>query len=129
MYGPERIVERRYYVKKAQLVPRRDQLTSTTDLTESGIKARQLSGVSSMSGCSQCSSTAPDFLENLRNESTLLRNEIGELKTEIEYLQTSQETFFEQFKMQFQPKANSVTTLQSLSKNEFFVRSISIIWI
>ncbi len=108
--GVERIVERRYYVKKPKLVSKRDQLTSTSDLKEYGKKNRQLSNVSSVTAattCSQCSSSTPTYVENLREQSDSLRNEISELKSEIEHLQTSQQEFFQQLKIHFQSKTVS----------------------
>jgi len=106
VYGVERIIERRYYVKKPKLVPRRDQITSTSDLIGYKKKNRQLSGVSSVTAATTCSctSSAPTYVENLRNQSDSLRNEIGELKNEIEQLQTSQQQFFQQFRTFFESK-------------------------
>jgi hypothetical protein len=121
VYGVERIIERRYYVKKPKLVSKRDQLTSTNDLTRSGKKNRQFSGVSSItaaSTCSQCSLSTPTYVENLREQSDSLRHEIRELKNEIEQLQTSQQEFFQQLQTHFQPKTN-FTTAQNSSKDYF----------
>ncbi len=105
-YGAERIIERRYYVKKSKSVSKCDQLTSTSDLTVYEKKNRQLSGVSSVTAATTCSctSSASTYVENLRNQSDSLRNEIGELKNEIEQLQTSQQQFFQQFQTFFQSK-------------------------
>ncbi|CAF4231608.1 unnamed protein product [Rotaria socialis] len=47
-YGPERIIERRYYINKAASLSKRNQLTSTTDLTKYREKTRLISRVSSL---------------------------------------------------------------------------------
>lgn len=110
-YGIERIIERRYYVKKTNSTPKRDQLTSTSDLTGSEKKNRQLSGVSSITAatsCSGCSTSAPTYVENLREQSDALRSEIGQLKNEIEHLQTSQQQFFQQFQTHFQTTSTTL---------------------
>jgi len=109
-YGIERIIERRYYVRKPKSLSKCDQLTSTSDLTGYGKKNRQLSGVSSVTAATTCScrSSTPTYVENLRDQSDSLRNEIGELKSEIEQLQTSQQEFFQQFRTFFQSKTGSL---------------------
>jgi TolA-binding protein len=123
--GVERIIERRYYVKKSRSALRRDRVTSTSDLKGYGKKNRQLSGVSSATAatttCSQCSSSTPTYVENLRNQSDTLHNEISELKNEIEHLQTSQEQFFQQLRTQFQLKTNSTTIPQNSGIKIFFL--------
>lgn len=105
-YGVERIIERRYYVKKPRLAPRRNQLTSTSDLTTTGSKNRLHSGVSTFTAattvCSQCQSTTPTYVEDLRDQSDTLRNEISGLKNEIEQLQVSQQEFFQHLEKHFQ---------------------------
>ena len=119
-YGVERIIERRYYVRKPRLTSKRNQLTSTTDLTGDGRKHRQYSGVSSATAattvCSRCSSSTPTYVENLREQSDALRNEIGDLKNEIEHLQTSQQGFFEQLQKHFQAKPGT-TTMPNFGKD------------
>jgi hypothetical protein len=116
-YGVERIVERRYYVKKPPLISKRDQLTSTSDLTVFAKKTRQISGVSSSltaaSTCSQCTSSTPTFIGDLRDQSHSLRHEISELKSEVEQLQISQKEFFQQVQTQFQSKTGFTTTTSS----------------
>ncbi len=105
-------------MKKPKLVSKRDQLTSTSDLTGSGKKHRQLSGVSTVTAattCSQCSSSAPTYVENLREQSDTLRHEIGDLKNEIEQLQTSQQELFQQLRTYFQSKPDR--TITTLSQN------------
>jgi TolA-binding protein len=124
--GVERIVERRYYVKKSKLTPKHDQLTSTTDLTGNGKKYRQLSGVSTLTAttteCSQCSSSTPTYVENLQNQSNSLRNEISGLKGDIEQLQTSQQKFFRQLQTQFQSKTVvTPTAAQNPGKKDYFL--------
>ncbi len=123
-YGVERIVERRYYVKKPRLASKRDQLTSTSDLTGYGKKNRQYSAVSSVTAastiCSQCSASTPTYIENLRDQSDTLRSEINDLKNEIEQLQTSQQEFFQQLKTHFQSKPDSTITSLNLGKDQFF---------
>ncbi|CAF1064750.1 unnamed protein product [Rotaria sordida] len=123
VYGVERIVERRYYVKKPKPVSKRNQITSTDDFKEYERKIRQLSGESSVTEAttvttatsySQCSSSTPTYVESLRNQSVLLRDEISELKDEIQQLQTSQKEFFEQLKLQSQSSINSTTASQNL---------------
>lgn len=91
---------------------RRDQLTSTSDLTGYGKKNRQYSGVSSITAattttmCSRCSSSTPTYVENLRDQSDTLRTEISGLKNEIEQLQASQQELFQQLRGHFQSKSN-----------------------
>ncbi|CAF3185988.1 unnamed protein product [Rotaria sp. Silwood2] len=136
-YGVERIIERRYYVKKLKEMPKCNQITSTDDLKEFTKRNRQLSGISSVAtttatSYSQCSSSTPTFIENIRNQSNLLRDEISELKDDIEQLQTSQQEFFQQLKVQLQPNINStiksenivrpivVSPKQSLEKKSLF---------
>ncbi len=117
VYSVERIIERRYYVKKPKLVPRRDQITSTSDLIGYKKKNRQLSGVSTVTEvttCSQCSTLTPTYVENLREQSDSLRNQISELRDEIEQLQTSQQQFFQQLQTHFQSKPTSSNSGEDL---------------
>ncbi|CAF1560570.1 unnamed protein product, partial [Adineta steineri] len=111
IYGVERIVERRYYVKKAPSLPKRDQLTSTGDLTQlTGKNKRLLSGDSSITAatsCSRCSSSTPTFVETLRDQSDTLRHDISELRCEIEQLQSSQQEFIEQLQSQLKLRTDS----------------------
>jgi hypothetical protein len=115
-HAVERIVERRYYVKKVPTKPKRDQLTSTTDLTASGKKNRLLSGMSSVtatsSACSHCLSSTPTYIENLREQSDSLRHGFTELKNEIEHLLSSQQDFFQQLEARIpvQPSTQVTTT-------------------
>lgn len=122
-YAVERIVERRYYVKKSRLGSKRDQLTSTSDLTVYGRKNRQYSGVSSVTTattiCSQCSTSTPTYIENLRDQSDTLRNEINGLKNEIEQLQTSQQEFFQQLRTHFQSKPDATITPLNFGRSQF----------
>lgn len=123
----ERIVERRYYVKKSKSLSKSDQLTSTSDLSRylhhHGRKHRQHSGVSSTnegsgSSCSGCSSSAsnPSYVEQLRQQSDSLKEEIRNLKSEIEHLHVSQDKFFAQFKSQLPAKPESRRSSQSSGK-------------
>ncbi|CAF4666674.1 unnamed protein product [Rotaria sp. Silwood1] len=132
-YGLERIIERRYYVRKPQQISKRNQLTSTDDLKEYIKKPRQLSGVSSvtvdtaLTSNSQYTSTTPTYLEEIHNQSNLLRDEISELKDEIERLQTSQQDFFEQLKLQFQSNnINSTTKTKNLVPSKTSSRKSSL---
>lgn len=122
VYGPERIVERRYYIRNSASLPKRDQFTSTTDLRLCGSKIRQLSGESSITAptiYSQCSASTPTYAENLRYQSDILRNEINVLKHEIGQLQASQERFFTQIETQFQSNINPATATETLGKHYF----------
>lgn len=98
-------------MKKPRLAPRRHQLTSTSDLTTVGSKVRLNSGVSTFTAattvCSQCQSTTPTYVEDLRDQSDTLRNEISGLKNEIEQLQTTQQEFFQRLEKHFQSKVTS----------------------
>ncbi|CAF3382481.1 unnamed protein product [Rotaria socialis] len=115
-YGPERIIERRYYINKAASLSKRNQLTSTTDLTKYREKTRLISRVSSLTAAttySRGSTSTPVFLENLHQQSDLLRHGINDLRNDIEQLQTSQDQFFQQMKSQFQSNTNTTATSQS----------------
>ncbi|CAM4861800.1 unnamed protein product [Rotaria socialis] len=115
-YGPERIIERRYYINKAASLSKRNQLTSTTDLTKYREKTRLISRVSSLTAAttySRGSTSTPAFLENLHQQSDLLRHGINDLRNDIEQLQTSQDQFFQQMKSQFQSNTNTTATSQS----------------
>ncbi|CAM4767518.1 unnamed protein product [Rotaria magnacalcarata] len=118
-YGPERIIERRYYINKTASLPKCNQLTSTTDLTKYREKTRQISGVSSLTAAttySRGSTSAPAFIENLHQQSDLLRHEISDLRNDIEQLQTSQDQFFKQMKSQFQSSTNTTATSQNFAQ-------------
>ncbi|CAF1460861.1 unnamed protein product [Adineta steineri] len=121
IYGVERIVERRYYVKKQSSLPKRDQLTSTGDLTQlTGKNKRLLSGDSSITAatsCSRCSSSTPTFVETLRDQSDTLRHDISELRCEIEQLQSSQQEFIEQLQSQLKLRTDSQPTPQKFGNN------------
>lgn len=101
-------------MKKPSLTSKRNQLTSTSDLTSTGNKIRQHSGVSTFTGattvCSNCLSTTPTYVEDLRDQSDTLRNEITGLKSDIEQLQLSQQQFFKQLQNHFQAKSDSTST-------------------
>ncbi|CAF4919512.1 unnamed protein product, partial [Rotaria socialis] len=80
-----------------------NQLTSTTDLTKYREKTRLISRVSSLTAAttySRGSTSTPAFLENLHQQSDLLRHGINDLRNDIEQLQTSQDQFFQQMKSQ-----------------------------
>ncbi|UJR32002.1 hypothetical protein I4U23_019472 [Adineta vaga] len=113
--GVERIVERRYYVKKMPPRPNRDQRTSTSDLRLVGKKTRLSSGVSSItatsSASSRYSSSVPSYIENLREQSNSLRHDFVELKNEIEQLLVSQQDFFQQLQTQIPPKTENTQTI------------------
>lgn len=116
-YGVERIIERRYYIRKPRSVPKRDQITSTSDLIETQRKYRQHSSVSNASehhrSCSQCSSRAtPTFVEDFREQSDTLRHEITYLKNEIELLQKSQREFFQKLQNHFDIKTTATNKQQ-----------------
>ena len=115
----ERIIERRYYVKKPKLTSKRDQRTSTSDLRRNEERHRQHSGISTVTSCSQCSSSTPTYVESLRDQSKTLRNEISELKTGLEQLQTSQQEFFEQLQTYMQSEPNAPTSSQ-FRKGSYF---------
>ena len=134
LYGVERIVERRYYVKRPRLVPKCNRLTSTSDLTESGKKIRQLSSFSketTESTCSRCPSSVPSYRGGLRHRSDLIRNEISELKNEIEQLQISQQEFFRRLQTQLQSKLNSAKASPHLGKydHSFFFFNLCLFFI
>ncbi|CAF1637265.1 unnamed protein product [Adineta ricciae] len=107
----ERIVERRYYIKKIPQKPKRNQLTSTTDLRTLGKKERLPSGISSAtatsSGCSRCSTSTPTYVEALREQSDSLRHDFTELRSEIEQLLASQHMLFEQLQTKIQPNTGN----------------------
>jgi DUF4097 and DUF4098 domain-containing protein YvlB len=67
----ERIVERRYYVKKSNLKIKCDELTSTTDLSISKNITRQFSTVSS---------STRSYIEDIHHQSDLFRNDLNQLK-------------------------------------------------
>ena len=98
----ERIVERRYYVKKAKPTATVNQLTSTTDLNCYEKRLRQFSAISSITAasdpCSQCNTSKPAYVEEFREQSESLRREILELKTEIQHLHSTQGYFLQQFR-------------------------------
>lgn len=52
----------------------------------------------------------------MRDQSDALRHEIGELKTEIEQLQSSQQHFFQQLQEQLRSKTDFTTVSQTSSK-------------
>ncbi len=69
--------------------------------------------------CSQCSSSTPTYVENLRDQSDTLRNEISDLKHEIEQLQASQQEFFQKLQIHFPSKSDLTTLTQNLRNNYF----------
>ncbi|CAF1235733.1 unnamed protein product, partial [Didymodactylos carnosus] len=91
--GVERIIERRYYVKKPKMNDKKDQSTFRGNLSTS----RQNS---SSSSCSRCT---PSYVEDLREKTSTVQNEVNQLKAEISKLQLTQATLLQQQRQRQQP--------------------------